>query len=112
MYIKTFDNELEANAFIDTVKPLSVSYEDGGIIVIYNTIPTVAEMKAKKIRDDEAEALVGLAEAEMQLIYLNTVKDQSDEDAKIVKNSLESCEQNIKNYKAKLKAIEIWKSAL
>lgn len=110
MQIKTFISELEANDFIKTIKPISLSYEKGRIVLIYSTFPTVEEMKAKKIREDKAEAMVGLKEAEMQLQYLQTIANLSEEDAKIVKGSIEGVEGNIKNYKAKLKTIELWKN--
>ncbi len=54
--------------------------------------------------------MVGLKEAEMQLQYLQTIANLSEEDAKIVKGSIEGVEGNIKNYKAKLKTIELWKN--
>jgi len=110
MYIKTFTNTKKANDFIDTVKPQSVEYQDGKIIVFYNKTPTVEEMRKKKIREDEAEALIGLEEAKMQLEYLETIEKLSEEDAKIVEGSIKGCKQNIKNYQAKLETIKLWKS--
>lgn len=110
MQIKTFKSEQKANDFIKTIKPISLSYEKGKIVLIYSTFPTVEEMKAKKIREDEAEAMVGLKEAEMQLQYLQIVASFSEEDAKIVEGSIKGVEGNIKNYKAKLATIELWKN--
>ena len=114
MFIKVFTNPNEANNFIKTIKPLSVEYQKGlfrdKITVTYTKFSTVKEMRDKKIRDDEAEALVGLEEAYMQLEYLQTIEKLSDEDAKIVEGSIKGCKQNIKNYQAKLETIELWKS--
>lgn len=109
MKIKTFDSEEEVNAFIDTIKPISLEVKDK-IILIYDDHPSPEEVREKKIRDDESEARAGLQEAVMHLQYLNIIADQSEEDAKIVEASIKGCKQNIKNYQAKLKAIELWKN--
>lgn len=109
MYIKTFNFTDEANDFIKEVKVVSVQYDQGTIVVIYNPILSPEHMRAKKIKDEEAEALVGLEEAKMHLQYLEIIKSQGEEEAKIVEGSIKSAEQNIKNYQAKLTAIELWK---
>jgi len=114
MFIKVFTNSNEANNFIKTIKPLAVEYQKGlfrdKIIITYSEFSTVKEMRAKKIKDDEAEARIGLEEAFMQLEYLQNIEKLSEEDAKIVEGSIKGCKQNIKNYQAKLETIELWKS--
>lgn len=112
MKIKTFTSEQEANAFIDTVKPLSLEYHKkpfrDKIVLIYNEILTPEAVRKKKIEDDEKEALNGIEEAQMHLEYLEIIAGQSDEEAKITEGSIKSTKQNIKNYQSKLKAIELW----
>lgn len=114
MKIKIFTSEQEANIFIDTVKPLSLEYHKkllhDKIVLTYDETLTPEAVRKKKIRNDEAEALAGIQEAMMHLQYLYLIADQSEEDAKIVEGSIKGTEQNIKNYQAKLKAIELWKS--
>ena len=109
MYIKLFYNTDEANSFIKGVKVVTVQYDQGTIVVIYNPILSPEETRAKKIQDDEAEALAGLEEAKMHLQYLEIIKGQGEDEAKIVEGSIKGAEQNIKNYQAKLTAIELWK---
>jgi hypothetical protein len=114
MFIKVFTNPEEANNFIKTIKPLSIEYQKGvfrdKIVLTYTITPTVKEMRAKKIREEEAESLVGLEEAFMQLEYLQAIEKLSEEDAKIVEGSIKGCKQNIKNYQTKLETIKLWKS--
>lgn len=109
MQIKIFTKEEEANNFIKEVEPISLEYHNYYIILIYQEIPSLEERKAKKIKEDEREAMYGLEEAKMQLVYLNLVSKQSDEMFNITKKSIETTEQNIKNYQSKLQAIALWK---
>lgn len=108
MFIEIFNTTNEANEFIKTVKPLSVEYTDNQIVVFYNVMQTPQEVRADKIKNDKAEALAGLEEAQMTLQYLETVGKLSDEDAKIVEGSIKGCQQNIKNYRAKLNTVLLW----
>ena len=113
MRIKTFISEAEANTFIKTVKPLSLEYHKkpfcDKIVLIYNDLLTSEAVRKKKIEEDEREALTGLEEAQMHLEYLDIVASQSEDEAKLTEGSIKSTKQNIKNYQAKLKAIELWK---
>lgn len=115
MKIKTFTAEDEANQFIDTVKVISLEHQrrencPDKIVVIYAETLTPETTRLKKIHEDEQEALNGIEDAKMHLQYLEIIAAQSEEDAKIVEGSIKGTKQNIKNFEAKLKAIELWKS--
>lgn len=114
--IKIFKDVEAANDFMETVKVSDCSYlTDGTIIVQYEPFITPEQARARKIREDENDTLVGLERAEMHLEFLNALKKErgdagNKKDSQTLDKGITETLQSIDNYKIKLKAIEGWKT--